>query len=77
MAHAWSCTCKKCCPSIMDSLFGPSKSSGKKPNFTSRSGKSQQSRSQSADRAAQSRDRRDRTSPHNDGIKSSRNPKRY
>jgi len=48
---------------------------GKKPNFQSRGNKSQQSRQQSAQRA-QRRDRSDRTSPHNDGIKSNRNPKR-
>jgi hypothetical protein len=60
---------------VLDNLFGSN--SKKKPSFTSHSGKSQQSRDQSAQRAAESRKRGDRTSPHNDGIKSSRDPKRY
>jgi hypothetical protein len=47
----------------------------KKPNFQSYGNKSQQSRDRSADRAQQ-RDRSDRTSPHNDGLKSNRNPRR-
>jgi hypothetical protein len=51
--------------------------SGKKPNFQPR-GKSQQARQQSAQRAEQQRSRKrtDETSPHMDGNKSARNPKR-
>lgn len=48
MAHGLFCICKRCNPSIMDSLFG----SPKKPNFRSRGNKSQQSRQQSAERAS-------------------------
>jgi len=65
------CSCGMCLPCQLRKQ----RKKGGKPNFQSRGNKSQQSRQQSAERAQQ-RDRRDSTSPHNDGIKSNRNPKR-